>query len=65
MRAILVDDENPALLQLERLIQGDGRIEIAGKFTQVRAALEHAEGIPVDIAFLDIEMPGLNGLEAA
>ncbi|GIO64295.1 response regulator [Paenibacillus cineris] len=65
MRAILVDDENPALLQLERLIQGDGRVEIAGKFTQVRAALEHAEGIPVDIAFLDIEMPGLNGLEAA
>ncbi|OZB94370.1 response regulator [Paenibacillus sp. XY044] len=65
MRAILVDDENPALLQLERLIQVDGRIEVAGKFTRVREALEHAAGSPLDIAFLDIEMPGLNGLEAA
>lgn len=64
MKAILIDDENPALLQLERLIQADGRMDVLGKFTRVSSGLEYLEDNPADVVFLDIEMPGINGLEA-
>ncbi|WP_341480151.1 BTAD domain-containing putative transcriptional regulator [Paenibacillus dendrobii] len=61
---MLIDDENPALLQLERLILGDGRLSVGGKFTRVSLGLEYVAANPVDVVFLDIEMPGTNGLEA-
>ena len=35
------------------------------EFSTPRAALAHAQGCPVDVAFLDIEMPGMSGLSLA
>lgn len=65
MKAILIDDENPALMQLERLIEADGRVRVAGKYTQAQSAMEHLEAEKAEVIFLDIEMPEMNGLEAA
>lgn len=65
MKAILIDDEKPALLHLERLLNHDGRIKVAGKYTSAREGLEHLSADKADIVFLDIEMPEMNGLEAA
>ncbi|WP_169084690.1 response regulator [Paenibacillus sp. PL91] len=65
MKAILIDDEKPALLQLERLLVADGRIEIRGKFTTFAEGKVHLAQEKADIVFLDIEMPDINGLEAA
>ncbi|GAA3399695.1 response regulator [Paenibacillus hodogayensis] len=67
MKAILIDDEKPALLQLERLLSADGRIRVDGAYTNARAGLEHlrADEADVDLVFLDIDMPGMNGLQAA
>ncbi|MNI19531.1 Transcriptional regulatory protein YehT [compost metagenome] len=65
MKAILIDDEKPALLHLERLLQADGRIEVVGKYTSARAGLEHLSQMKIDVVFLDIGMPGINGLKAA
>lgn len=64
MKAILIDDEKPALQHLERLLQKDGRLEITGKYTSARRGLEHLEREKADIVFLDIGMPEMNGLEA-
>ena len=65
MNAILIDDEKPALQQLERLLKKDGRIQIAGKYTSARKGLEHLKEEKTDLVFLDIGMPEMNGLEAA
>lgn len=64
MKAILIDDEKPALQHLERLLLKDGRLEITGKYTSARRGLEHLEREKADIVFLDIGMPEMNGLEA-
>lgn len=65
MRAILIDDEKPALQHLERLLAKDGRLQVAGKYTSARLGLQHLEQEKADIIFLDIGMPEMNGLEAA
>jgi len=64
MRAILVDDEKPALLQLERLLSSVGGITVEGSYTRLQAAFDHIAGQKVDVVFLDIGMPGMNGLQA-
>ncbi|MFS0840355.1 response regulator [Paenibacillus sp. 1P03SA] len=65
MKAILIDDEKPALIQMERLLLTDGRMEVGGLYTQARHGIEHMASEKADIVFLDIEMPEMNGLEAA
>ncbi|PYE44256.1 response regulator [Paenibacillus barcinonensis] len=65
MRAIVVDDEKPAQLHLQRLLQSDGRIDPIQCFSTARDALEFLTNHRVDVVFLDIGMPEMNGLEAA
>ncbi|MBU5352928.1 response regulator [Paenibacillus barcinonensis] len=65
MRAIVVDDEKPAQLHLQRLLQSDGRIDPVQCFSTAREALDFLAHHRVDVVFLDIGMPEMNGLEAA
>ena len=65
MKFIAVDDEQLALdylVQQIRLI--DPSYEVAG-FTDPFEAMSFVKDHPVEIAFLDIEMYGLNGIELA
>lgn len=64
-RVIGVDDEKKALNRFERIMKEDVRVSVTGTFTRVADAIEFVRCNPVDIAFLDIEMPGLSGLELA
>jgi two-component SAPR family response regulator len=63
--AIAVDDESRALDRFERVASTDGRISIDGKFLYAEDALAFVREHPVDLAFLDIEMPEMSGLELA
>jgi len=64
-KVIAVDDEQNALNRFERLITTDNRLELLKTFTKPLDALEFMKTNQVDIAFLDIEMPEMTGLELA
>lgn len=63
IRAFLVDDEDLALRRLARLLGETGRIEIAGTSSDPVDAIAWLSSNDVDVVFLDIEMPGMNGFE--
>jgi two-component system LytT family response regulator len=63
MRAYLVDDEPLAVKRLTRMLDATGRVDIAGSANDPQAALEFLQAHPVDVLFLDIQMPGLTGFE--
>jgi Response regulator containing CheY-like receiver and SARP domains len=63
--AIAVDDESSALGRFERIASADSRISIEGKFLYAEDALAFVKEHSVDLAFLDIEMPEMSGLELA
>lgn len=65
MRIISVDDERLALRQFAMEIEDISGIELAGSFTNPLDALKFIRETPVDAAFLDIEMPELNGIVLA
>lgn len=65
LSVIAVDDEKKALDRFERVMKEDERIRVVGRFTDIEAALEFVKKEAVDIAFLDIEMPSMSGLELA
>lgn len=65
MHVLAVDDE-PAMLELlEDAIREAIPDCTLGSFTTGAQALEHAENNQVDVAFLDIKLPGMTGLELA
>lgn len=63
IRAMVVDDERPSLDKMAKLLQDSGSVEIVGRFTDPAAALEFLRRARVDVAFLDIEMPDMDGIE--
>lgn len=65
MRCLIVDDEEPARRHLQALLAGDPSLEIVAQAASGEEALRLASSSPVDVVFLDIEMPALGGLEVA
>ena len=63
IRAYIVDDEPLAVKRLVRLLDETGRVEIAGSSTDPVDALAALSNHPVDVLFLDIQMPGMTGFE--
>ncbi|HEX3266454.1 MAG TPA: LytTR family DNA-binding domain-containing protein [Gaiellaceae bacterium] len=65
IRALLVDDEAPARSELRYLLATHPEVEIVGEAASAAEALKLAAAVPYDVVFIDIEMPGLSGLDAA
>lgn len=63
LTAIIVDDEPLALKLLRSKLQQLDMVEIIGEGKNGREAIRLVMDLNPDIAFLDIEMPGLNGFD--
>ncbi len=64
MKVVLVDDEKHALETFEwELKQCDMDIEILGMFDNPKEALVFLQKNEIDVLFLDVEMPFMNGFE--
>jgi two-component system response regulator LytT len=65
IRALLVDDESPARSELRFLLAEHDDVEVVGEAASAQEALALARDLRYDVVFLDIEMPGVTGVEAA
>lgn len=62
MKAIALDDERPALDVIEAFCSRMDSLELVKTFTRTGEARLHLEANPVDLIFLDINMPKESGL---
>ncbi|WP_214759775.1 MULTISPECIES: response regulator [unclassified Exiguobacterium] len=65
MRTILIEDEHHILGMMERIVKEEPSLEWVGSFQSPTQALTFIQEHPVDLVFLDIEMPEMTGLELA
>jgi two-component system LytT family response regulator len=65
MRVLLVDDEGPARDKLRRWLGEHSDVELLPDCADGLAAAAAIERLAPDVVFLDIQMPGLTGLQVA
>ncbi|MFO3729298.1 LytR/AlgR family response regulator transcription factor [Butyricimonas muris] len=65
MNCIIVDDEPLAREAIELLTGENTRLKLTGTFNNALSASRFMEDKPVDLVFLDIQMPGITGIEFA
>jgi two-component system LytT family response regulator len=63
MKALIVDDERLARVELRRLLTPFKEINIVGEAVNTEDALEKISKLNPELIFLDIQMPGKNGFE--
>ena len=63
LRCAIVDDEPLALGLLESYANKTPFLQLVGKYSSAVQAMKELPGEEVDLLFLDIQMPELNGLE--
>ncbi len=63
MQCMIVEDELMARRSLERLCGRISELEVVRVCESAEEALKALKDIEVDLLFLDVEMPGLSGLE--
>ncbi len=63
MKAIIIDDNEIALLATQQCVLKAEQITLVKTFNNALQALSYIASNPIDLIFLDIEMPELNGIE--
>ncbi|MEW6623545.1 MAG: response regulator transcription factor [Bacillota bacterium] len=64
IRVLLVDDHPLILEGLAKILSLDDELEIVGKAADGQEAVDMAARVKPDVVVMDINMPGLNGIEA-
>jgi len=65
LRCLLLDDELPGLTYLKMLCEQLPGVEVVKAFNNPQTLLSEAPSLEFDLCILDIEMPGINGLQVA
>ncbi len=63
IRVLLVDDHPMVREGMKRLLEGEGGFEVVGEVDSVEDALEELERGKAEIVVMDIQLPGVNGVE--
>ena len=63
MEAVIIDDDSLSGELIARYLEKTGLAGLSGNFTDPAKALAHLHDHKTDLIFLDIEMPGMNGME--
>ena len=63
IKAIAIDDEPLALKVIENFCEKVDFISLEKTFNKPSDALKYADNFPIDLLFLDINMPSINGIE--
>ncbi len=65
LKVLIVDDERLARVELKRLLGKIDDVEVVGEAKNANEALAALKSQDIDLAFLDIQMPEISGLELA
>lgn len=65
MRVVIADDERIARNRLRHLLSGEPDVEIVGECANGHQTIRILKQREVDVLFLDIQMPGLDGMGVA
>lgn len=65
LRVLVVDDEERMRFILKKALDQFSTMELIGEATDGQEAVKLVEETRPDVVFMDVEMPGVNGLEAA
>jgi two-component system LytT family response regulator len=63
LRALIVDDEYPARQEMRFVLSNFPEIEVVGEAANAQEALALIQALDYSILFLDVSMPGMDGLE--
>lgn len=64
-KALIVDDEAPARSELRYMLESINGVEVVGEASSAKEALELMRSLDYDVVFVDVEMPGMTGIEVA
>lgn len=65
LKCLLLDDELPGLTYLKMLCEQIPQLEVVKAFNHPQSFLEELPALEFDLCILDVEMPGMNGLQVA
>lgn len=65
IRVLLVDDQDLVRAGFRSILESEGGIEVVGEARDGASAIEAAVALRPDVVCLDVQMPGMDGLEAA
>ncbi|MBE0447202.1 MAG: response regulator [Actinobacteria bacterium] len=63
LKTLIVDDEAPARSELRYMLERVPNVQVVGEATNATEALELIKALNYDIVLIDIQMPGLSGLD--
>jgi two-component system response regulator AlgR len=65
LKVLVVDDEEPAVRRLQRLLAASKSAECVAAVHNAEQALAACNDLHPDLVLMDVEMPGIDGVEAA
>jgi two-component system chemotaxis response regulator CheB len=61
---MIVDDSLTVRTVFSRMVEGDGTLQVSGTASNAEQAIRMLRTMTVDVILLDLEMPGMGGLQA-